>query len=49
MRVGASVFGQITMQWYLMLAVTGFLTEYQYALEPSPVKPVTPVYVKPVT
>ena len=47
--MGVTYFGQITMQWYMMLAVAGFLTEYQVDLQPSVSKAVTPVYVKPVT
>jgi hypothetical protein len=47
--MGVTYFGQITMQWYMMLAVAGFLTEYQYALQPSAVKTAAPVYLKPVT
>ena len=31
--LGVSYFGQITMLWYMMLAIAGLLTEYKYFLE----------------
>lgn len=43
--MGVTYFGQVTMQWYMMLAVTGFLAEYKYALRPAAVKVSAPARV----
>jgi hypothetical protein len=47
--MGVTYFGQITMQWYMMLAVVGFLAEYQHALCPSAVKAYKPARLEIVT
>ena len=47
--MGVTYFGQVTMQWYMMLAVTGFLAEYKYALRHAAVKVSAPACVNLVT